>query len=115
MLTLPDAILPVLHPFATLFRSPTWLKAQILLVSHGDAFGEGGTVGKSLAEADGSIAQTYSQTSEDSASDAELFFYRILLISDSTRPSDSRAASNCWVTSQPLRLRSFQVSLPLSE
>ena len=31
MLTLPDAILPVLHPFATLFRSPTWLKAQILL------------------------------------------------------------------------------------
>ena len=27
---LPDAILPVLHPFATLFRSPTWLKAQIL-------------------------------------------------------------------------------------
>ena len=32
MLTLPDAILPVLHPFATLFRIPTWLKAQILLV-----------------------------------------------------------------------------------
>ena len=32
MLTLPDAILPVLHPFATLFRSSTWLKAQILLV-----------------------------------------------------------------------------------
>ena len=31
MLTLPDAILPVLHPFATLFRSPAWLKAQILL------------------------------------------------------------------------------------
>ena len=31
MLTLPDAILPVLHPFATLFRTPTWLKAQILL------------------------------------------------------------------------------------
>ena len=29
MLTLPDGILPVLHPFATLFRSPTWLKAQI--------------------------------------------------------------------------------------
>ena len=29
---LRDAILPVLHPFATLFRSPTWLKAQILLV-----------------------------------------------------------------------------------
>ena len=32
MLTLPDAILPVLHPFATLFRNPTWLKAQTLLV-----------------------------------------------------------------------------------
>ena len=32
MLTLPNAIVPVLHPFATLFRSPTWLKAQILLV-----------------------------------------------------------------------------------
>ena len=32
MLTLPDAIVPVLHPFATLFRNPTWLKAQILLV-----------------------------------------------------------------------------------
>ena len=32
MLTLPDAILPVLHPFATLFRNPPWLKAQILLV-----------------------------------------------------------------------------------
>ena len=32
MLTLPDAIVPVLHPFAALFRSPTWLKAQILLV-----------------------------------------------------------------------------------
>ena len=32
MLTLPDAIVPVLNPFATLFRSPTWLKAQILLV-----------------------------------------------------------------------------------
>ena len=31
MLTLPDAILPVLHPFATLFRSPAWRKAQILL------------------------------------------------------------------------------------
>ena len=31
MLTLPDAILRVLHPFATLFRTPTWLKAQILL------------------------------------------------------------------------------------
>ena len=31
MLTLSDAILPVLHPFATLFRNSTWLKAQILL------------------------------------------------------------------------------------
>ena len=29
---MPDAIVPVLNPFATLFRSPTWLKAQILLV-----------------------------------------------------------------------------------
>ena len=32
MLTLPDAILLVLHPFATLFHSPTWRKAQVLLV-----------------------------------------------------------------------------------
>ena len=32
MLTLPAAILPVLHPFATLFSSPTWRKAQVLLV-----------------------------------------------------------------------------------
>ncbi len=32
MLTLPNAIVPVLHPFATLFRSPTWRKAQILLI-----------------------------------------------------------------------------------
>ena len=32
MLTPPNAIVPVLHPFATLFRNPTWLKAQILLV-----------------------------------------------------------------------------------
>ncbi len=32
MLNLLDAIVPVLNPFATLFRSPTWLKAQILLV-----------------------------------------------------------------------------------
>ena len=31
MLTLPKAILPVLNPFATLFRTPAWLKAQILL------------------------------------------------------------------------------------
>ena len=32
MLTLPNAIVPVLNPFATLFRNPTWRKAQILLV-----------------------------------------------------------------------------------
>ena len=37
MLTLPNAIVPVLHPFATLFRNPTWLKAQSPdLVVHGD-------------------------------------------------------------------------------
>ena len=32
MLTLPDAIVAVLVPFATLFSSPTWRKAQGLLV-----------------------------------------------------------------------------------
>ena len=32
MLTLPDAIVPILAPFATLFTHPTWRKAQILLV-----------------------------------------------------------------------------------
>ncbi len=32
MLTLPDAILTALIPFATLFRIPTWQKAQVLLV-----------------------------------------------------------------------------------
>ena len=32
MLTLPDAIVAVLLPFATLFTSPTWQKAQLLLV-----------------------------------------------------------------------------------
>ena len=32
MLTLPDAIVSLLIPFATLFHSPTWRKAQILLV-----------------------------------------------------------------------------------
>ena len=32
MLTLPGTILPVLIPFATLFRSSTWQKAQVLLV-----------------------------------------------------------------------------------
>ena len=32
MLILPDAILPVLNPFATLFQTRTWIKAQLLLV-----------------------------------------------------------------------------------
>lgn len=32
MLTLPDAIAPVLGPFARLFTNPTWSKAQLLLV-----------------------------------------------------------------------------------
>ena len=32
MLTLPDAIVSVLFPFAMLFTSPTWRKAQLLLV-----------------------------------------------------------------------------------
>ena len=32
MLTLSDAIVVVLLPFATLFTSPTWQKAQLLLV-----------------------------------------------------------------------------------
>ena len=32
MLTLREAIPPVLIPFATLFRGPTWRKAQVLLV-----------------------------------------------------------------------------------
>ena len=32
MLTLPDAIVPILSPFAMLFTSPTWRKAQLLLV-----------------------------------------------------------------------------------
>ena len=32
MLTLPDAIVSVVVPFATLFTSPTWRKAQLLLV-----------------------------------------------------------------------------------
>ena len=31
MLTLPDAIVPILLPFATLFTNPTWRKAQVLL------------------------------------------------------------------------------------
>ena len=32
MLTLPDAIVALLVPFATLFTSPTWRKAQVLLI-----------------------------------------------------------------------------------
>ena len=32
MLTLPDAIVAVLVPFATLFQYRTWLKVQVLLV-----------------------------------------------------------------------------------
>ena len=32
MLTLPNAIVPILAPFATLFTNPTWQKAQLLLV-----------------------------------------------------------------------------------
>ena len=32
MLTLPDAIVALLVPFATLFSNPTWRKAQVLLV-----------------------------------------------------------------------------------
>ena len=32
MLTLPEAILPVLTPWATRFQSRTWIKVQVLLV-----------------------------------------------------------------------------------
>ena len=32
MLTLPDAIVPILAPFATVFTNPTWQKAQLLMV-----------------------------------------------------------------------------------
>jgi len=32
MLTLPDVIVSILAPFATLFTNPTWQKAQLLLV-----------------------------------------------------------------------------------
>ena len=32
MLTLPNAIVALLLPFATLFTNPTWQKAQLLLV-----------------------------------------------------------------------------------
>ena len=31
MLTPPDAIVPILRPFSTLFQQRTWLKAQVLL------------------------------------------------------------------------------------
>ena len=33
MFTLPDVIVPILTPFATLLTNPTWQKAQLLLVS----------------------------------------------------------------------------------
>ena len=32
MLTLPEAILPMLAPFARLFTNPTWRKAQLRMV-----------------------------------------------------------------------------------
>lgn len=32
MLTLPDAIIPILQPFSTLFQHRTWMKSQVLLV-----------------------------------------------------------------------------------
>ena len=32
MLTLPDAIIPVLQPFSMLFQHRTWMKSQVLLV-----------------------------------------------------------------------------------
>ncbi len=32
MHTLPNAIVPILSPFAILFTNPTWQKAQLLLV-----------------------------------------------------------------------------------
>ena len=32
MLTLREAIVSILLPFATLFRSPPWLKVQVLLI-----------------------------------------------------------------------------------
>ena len=32
MFTLPDAIVPILQPFSTLFQQRTWTKAQVLLV-----------------------------------------------------------------------------------
>ena len=32
MLTLPDAIIPILQPFSTIFQHRTWMKAQVLLI-----------------------------------------------------------------------------------
>jgi hypothetical protein len=32
MLTLPEVIITILTPFATLFQRRTWLKAQVLLI-----------------------------------------------------------------------------------
>ena len=32
MLILPEAIIPILQPFSTLFQQRTWVKAQVLLV-----------------------------------------------------------------------------------
>ncbi len=32
MLTLPEAIIPILQPFSTLFQQRTWVKAQVLLI-----------------------------------------------------------------------------------
>ena len=47
MLTLPNAIVAVVGPFATLFTNPTWRKAQVLLVgailTPGPAHRGGGT------------------------------------------------------------------------
>ena len=32
MFTLPDAIVPILQPFSTMFQQRTWTKAQVLLI-----------------------------------------------------------------------------------
>ena len=32
MLTLPDAIISLLNPFAPMFQAKTWLKARVLLI-----------------------------------------------------------------------------------
>ena len=32
MLTLPDAIIPILQPFSAIFQHRTWMKAQVLLI-----------------------------------------------------------------------------------